>query len=242
MKDIHSHLIPGIDDGSRTIEESIMLLKKMEQQGITDLVLTPHYVEKSRYVCNNKEKRKKFDELKNEAEKNNININLYLGNEVFFTPHIKEYIENDEVETINGSKYILIEFPMTQVYRNTHEIIQELITNEYVPILAHPERYKIFQSHPDLIEEYLRKGILLQGNATSLLGKYGKEAKKTLKYFIKKGYISFLGTDTHRDFKFNEKKLIRIIKKINKNEEYVNNMLYKNFEKVINNEYIAMIR
>lgn len=242
MKDIHSHLIPGIDDGSRTIEESIMLLKKMEQQGITDLVLTPHYVEKSRYVCNNKEKRKKFDELKNEAEKNNININLYLGNEVFFTPHIKEYIENDEVETINGSKYILIEFPMTQVYRNTHEIIQELITNEYVPILAHPERYKIFQSHPDLIEEYLRKGILLQGNATSLLGKYGKEAKKTLKYFIKKGYISFLGTDTHRDFKFNEKKLIRIIKKLNKNEEYVNNMLYKNFEKVINNEYIAMIR
>lgn len=242
MKDIHSHLIPGIDDGSRTIEESIMLLKKMEQQGITDLVLTPHYVEKSRYVCNNKEKRKKFDELKNEAEKNNININLYLGNEVFFTLHIKEYIENDEVETINGSKYILIEFPMTQVYRNTHEIIQELITNEYVPILAHPERYKIFQSHPDLIEEYLRKGILLQGNATSLLGKYGKEAKKTLKYFIKKGYISFLGTDTHRDFKFNEKKLIRIIKKINKNEEYVNNMLYKNFEKVINNEYIAMIR
>ena len=82
MKDIHSHLIYGVDDGSKSLEESIKKKKKMEKAGTTDLMLTPHYVEKSKFSCNNKCKKEIFNKLKESAEKENININLYYGNEV----------------------------------------------------------------------------------------------------------------------------------------------------------------
>ena len=85
MKDLHSHLLFGIDDGCKDIGESITLLKNAQEQGITDLVLTPHYMEETRYNCNNKEKNKRFEELKTEAKKEGIEINLYLGNEVYLS-------------------------------------------------------------------------------------------------------------------------------------------------------------
>ena len=82
MKDLHSHLLFGIDDGSKSLDESICLLKKMQEQNITDLICTPHYIENSKYVCNNKDKLKKIKKLKEKIRKENININLYLGNEL----------------------------------------------------------------------------------------------------------------------------------------------------------------
>ena len=116
MKDIHSHLIYGVDDGSKSLEESIELLKKMEKAGTTDLMLTPHYVENSKYVCNNKAKKEIFNKLKERAKKENININLYLGNEVFFTDKFLKLIKNGEIRTLNNSKYLLFEFPMNHLY------------------------------------------------------------------------------------------------------------------------------
>lgn len=242
MKDLHSHLLYGIDDGSKNIEESISLLKEMELQGTTELILTPHYVEGSNYNCNNKKKKELFEELKKRAEAEKINIKLYLGNEVFITPKFIELLKKKEIRTLNNSKYLLFEFPLRHLYQNTSEIISTLTCNGCVPVLAHPERYPIFQSHPDMVEEYLRKGVLMQGNLTSLFGKYGKEADKTLKYLIKKRWITFLGSDTHHDVKYNAKKLEKKLLKITRDKEYVADLLENNFDKVINDEDIAMIR
>ena len=242
MKDIHSHLLYGIDDGSRSIDESIELLKEMKLHGIDELVFTPHYVEGSNYNCNNKSKNKLFDELKKRVKEENIDIKLYLGNEVFITTKFIKLLNNNEIQTINNSKYLLFEFPLRQVYKNTSEIVSDLTSNGYIPILAHPERYPIFQRHPDMLEEYLRKGILMQCNLTSLFNVYGNKAKTTMKYFLKKKWITFLGSDTHHKVQFDSKKLEKKLLRITKDKEYVDDLLNNNFDKVINDEYIPMIR
>lgn len=235
MKDLHSHLLPGIDDGSSSLEESIQILKKAQNQGVTDLILTPHYIEGSKYNCNNKNKKELFKQLVDEANAQNININLYLGNEVYLSDNFIDLIRNKEIMTLNNSKYLLLEFPMGNMFQNTKDILYELIVMGCVPVLAHPERYRIFQRHPDHIEEYLRMGVLLQGNYKSLFGKYGSEAKKTLKYFLKNGWITFLGSDTHHDGDFEIKKLKRKLYSIVGDEEIVNDLLENNFDKVVNN-------
>lgn len=235
MKDLHSHLLFGIDDGCNNIEESIALLKKASEQGITDIMITPHYIEDSKYNCNNKNKKELFDRLVAEVKKNNIHIQLYLGNEVYITENFLELLKKKEIMTLSESKYLLLEFPLGNMFYNTKDLIYELVVSGRVPILAHPERYRIFQRHPEHIEEYLRMGVLLQGNYKSLFGKYGKEAKKTLKLFLEKGWITFLGSDCHHEEDFKIKKLQKKLKSIVKSDSMVEDLLKNNFDKVVNN-------
>ena len=242
MKDIHSHLLYGIDDGCDNIDESITILKEMKKIGVDELILTPHYIEGSDYSCNNKNKEKLFEEFKKKVKKEKIDIKLYLGNEVFITPNIIDLLKKKEIKTLNNSKYLLFEFPLNHVYKNTSEIISLIVSNGYIPVLAHPERYAIFKHHPELLEEYLRKGVLMQSNVTSLFNIYGRTSKKTLIYFLKNKWITFLGSDTHHKVQFDSKKLEKKLLKITKDKEYVENLLNNNFDKIIKDKYIEMIR
>ena len=242
MKDIHSHLLFGIDDGCKDINESISLLKEAEKQGVTELMITPHYIEESKYNCNNEEKQKLFDQLVEKTKEENINIKLYLGNEVFINDNFLKLLKKKEIKTLNNSKYVLLEFPFGNMLYNTKDIIYELVVAGYVPILAHPERYRIFQRHPDHIEEYLRMGVLLQGNYKSLFGKYGREAKKTLIYLLKKHQITFLGSDCHHEKDFKIKKLKKKLKSIVKSDNMIEDLLENNFNKVISNENFGIRR
>lgn len=240
MKDLHTHLLFGIDDGCKDIKESISMLHAAQKQGVTDIVVTPHYIENTKYNCNNEEKKKRFKELKSSAEAEGITINLYLGNEVYMTENFLELIKNGEIETINSSKYLLFEFPMGNMFYNSKEILYELVTSGYIPILAHPERYRIFQRHPEYIDEYLRMGVLLQGNYKSLFGKYGKDARKTLNYFLKTNKITFLASDCHHESDFQLKRLKKKLKSIVKSDNIVEDLLENNFNKVILNEDIGI--
>ncbi len=242
MKDLHTHILFGVDDGCKDISESISLLKEAEKQGITELVITPHYMKDTKYTCNNEEKNKRFAELQEAVKKENINIKLYLGNEVYITEDFVKLLKKGEIQTINNSKYLLLEFPMGNMLFNTKDIIYKLVISGYVPILAHPERYRIFQKHPDHIDEYLRMGVLLQGNYKSLYGKYGKEAKKTLTYYLKKNKITFLGSDCHHEKDFKLKKLKKKLKSLVKSDNIVEDLLENNFSKVISNENLGIRR
>lgn len=242
MEDLHSHLLFGIDDGTKSMEESIAILKKMESMGIEELVLTPHYVENTKYNWNNINKIRLYQTLMAKVEEEDIKIKLYLGNEVFITPNIVKLIEMEEIASINNSRYVLIEFPLKQIYNNTSLIISDMVSHGYTPILAHPERYEEFQEHPEIVEEYLKMGVLLQGNFTSLFGKYGKASEKTLKYFLKNKWISFLGSDTHHEYSYEVKKLEKKLYKITKDRQYIEDLLHNNFDKVINDQDITMIR
>ncbi len=236
FKDLHCHLLPGIDDGSKSIEESIEILRRAEKEGVTEIVLTPHYIENTRYNCNNKNKLELFKKLKKEMSKQDINIKLYLGNENYMSMNFIELLETNEIMTINNSRYLLLEFPLNQIYNNSKECLYELVTKGYVPILAHPERYRDFQKNPELVEEYTRMGVLLQGNYKSLLGKYGSKAKKTLKILLKKDLITFLGSDIHHIEDYQLDKAYKKVKRIVKDENRVVDIFSNNFDKVIANK------
>ena len=242
MKDMHCHLLYGIDDGSTSIEESIKLLKEMEKSGTTDLMLTPHYIRNSNFNCNNKTKKELLKQLIEKKNENNIKINLYLGNEVYFSYHLIDLIKQGEIRTLNNTRYLLVEYPLQNKVNNALEIIQQLVSKGVIPVLAHPERYELFQKDPDLIEEYLHAGVLMQGNFTSLFGKYGPRAKKLLTYYLRNKQITFLGSDTHHEVKYNAKKLEKMLLKITKDKQYVEDLMYNNFDKVINDEDIGMVR
>ena len=111
MTDIHSHIIFDVDDGSSSIEESIKLIKELKNAGFDNIIMTPHYIEGSEYSSENEEKLTKLALLKEEVKKQNIDINLYLGNEIFINDHIIEGIKEDKIYTLNNSKYLLFELP-----------------------------------------------------------------------------------------------------------------------------------
>ena len=223
MKDIHNHLIFGIDDGSESIETSIKILNEMSNRGVTEIVLTPHYIIGTNYNCNNKNKKEKLEELQKSTS-----IKLYLGNEVFIDNNILENIDNNNISTINNSKYLLVELPLREKLDIAYDILFNLRNKGIVPIIAHPERYHYIDLNT--LVEYINLGCLLQGNITSLLGKYGKSAKENLEM------ICILGTDTHHDCADLEKAYEILDKLVNK--KLKEELLSKNFDKIINNEDI----
>lgn len=234
--DIHSHILYGIDDGSKTIEQSINILKKCEQEGISKMILTPHYIENTDYNKNNQEKNELFNILKEEAKKQNINIELYLGNEVYASDNIEELIQKKEIATLNNSRYMLIEFPLLNENLNDINIIYNLKLSNITPIIAHPERYEYITI--DKIIEYIKMGALIQINEGSLLNYYGKKAKKIAKQLLKNRLVHFIGSDIHRIDDVNNQ--LNIKKKMIK---YSNLNYYlwikENANKVINNEEIG---
>lgn len=243
MKDLHCHLLHGIDDGCSDLNESVDVLKKAASQGITEIMITPHYMENTKYNCNNNEKKKLFKNLEKKIGEENINLKLYLGNEIYFTENMLELLVNKEIMSLNDGKYLLIEFPMHNMIHGTRDYLFRLINKGYIPIIAHPERYRFFQEHPDFIEKYINMGVLFQGNYLSLYGKYGKNAKKLLKFYLKKGYITFLASDIHHiDDDYKMDKLYKDVKKIVKSDEKVLDLLENNFDYVINNSVFNISR
>ena len=197
--DIHSHILYGIDDGSRSLEESINIIKNMKNIGFNDIIITPHYIEGTSYNCNNFGKKILFNYLKEKVNEAGIEINLYLGNEIFVFDKIKEFIENGEIEALAESKYLLIETPMQQEITNLDNCLFKLISYGYKVILAHPERYSYFQEDPEKIKKYIDMGIEFQSNYASITGRYGSHAIKTIKYFLKHNYITYLASDIHHE-------------------------------------------
>lgn len=232
MKDIHSHVLPGIDDGCKNLDESMQILKHLASLGITELVFTPHYIENSKYVCNNKDKEKLYQLLCTEVKKQDIPIKLYLGNEVYLNKNILSLLEKKEIHTIHNSKYVLIEFPVMNLPYYTKNVLSELIGHGYKIILAHPERYEYVKNDIGILEDLLRMGVLLQGNYESLFGVYGKKSQKILKVLLKKGWIHFLASDIHRETSDHVKKLKKKLRWYLSQAE-IESVLESNFDLVI---------
>ena len=233
MIDVHSHIMFGIDDGSKSIETSLEILQDAYNNGVTDIFLTPHYIEDSKYRCNNRDKEKILKKLKYELKKRKIKINLYIGNEIFINENIDEHIKNNEIAPLNNSKYLLIELPMGRMYNNTKTIFFELIRQGYTVILAHPERYRYMQDDDKMLEELLEMGVLLQGNYRSIFGYYGKDAKKAIKKFLKNKQISFLGSDIHKNDGYKLKKLEKKLLRLTKDKEYTESIISGNAKKIL---------
>ena len=234
MIDFHSHILPGIDDGSRSIEQTIRMLKEAKEAGFTKIISTSHYIE-GYYESDEAERT----ELLNEVQKNISGIELYLGNEIYITNNMINLIQNKKASTINNSKYVLFEFPLSAKSMNDKEVVYRLIENGFVPVIAHPERYSYVQDNPEYIEELAEMGALFQANYGSIIGMYGKKAEKTLKKLLKNDLIRFFGSDSHRIDQVYTK-MPKILKKLHKvlSDEEIEEFTVINPQKVLNNEDI----
>ncbi len=197
MIDIHDHLLFGIDDGAKTIDESIDVLKDMEKAGYKSIILTPHYIKDSNYSSSATNNYRKLKELKEALKENNININLFLGNEIYIDEEIYELLNKKEIYPLNGTNFLLIELPISGEYPGYQEIFSFLMSKGFNIILAHPERYLSFQKDYKKISELASLGVFFQCNLGSLLGKYGSGAKKLIKKMLKDKKVTYLATDIH---------------------------------------------
>lgn len=196
--DIHSHIIPGIDDGARDEVIALEMLEIAEKSGTRHIIATPHYVYgNTRYgFATIVEKCEGLNRL---AANEGIDITVYPGCEVFITPEIIELYEQGLIGTLADSSYMLVEFPMMSIPPYTNNVLYNLQLKGITPIIAHPERYNEIQHKPEMLESFIDRGILAQVNSGSLTGVYGRESKRTVMRLIKKGLVQFVASDAHSD-------------------------------------------
>ncbi len=194
--DIHCHCLPGVDDGANDMETCIAMLSQAYEDGIRHIIVTPHF----HYRRGNVKKDhilEVLEEVKQTVKPLFPDLELYAGNELYYSSHLVEVLEKDEVNTMADSKYVLIEFSPETDYVTIRNAMLQLQTFGYWPILAHVERYFCLIKKPDLAIELAHMGVYLQVNAGSIVGKYGWNIKRCLKKLFLGGYVSFVATDAH---------------------------------------------
>ncbi|GIV28772.1 MAG: capsular polysaccharide biosynthesis protein [Bacteroidia bacterium] len=193
--DIHSHLIPGIDDGAKTIEDSIRLLQRFVELGFKKVITTPHIM--SDFYRNTPEIiLSGLEKLRNELSKQAISIDIEAAAEYYLDYEIEKKIERKGLLTLGG-KYVLFELPFVAAPDNLYKAIFDMQMNGYIPILAHPERYSYWYRSFDTYYELKEKGVLFQLNTISLTGHYSPETKKIAERMIDENLIDFIGSDCH---------------------------------------------
>ncbi|MBQ4571328.1 MAG: hypothetical protein IJB21_06515 [Bacilli bacterium] len=190
MIDIHSHVIFDVDDGACDIGQSIKIIEEMISVGVTDLICTPHYRLKM-FETDYEKIKTNFNALCDKVLELNLNINLYLGREVYFN---KSIYNNLELFTMNNNKIILIEFSYT-INPDVEEVLYNLKRLGYIVIIAHVERY-VFLSFDDIVN-LKSKNVYIQINASTIVGRGGRKEKKRALKLIKAGVVDFIASDIH---------------------------------------------
>lgn len=225
--DIHTHLLPAVDDGSKSFEESLILLKRMHSYGIKKIILTPHIMEG---VWDNSalKLQNRFNELNDYLKKNNFtSVKLHLAAEYMLDANFNTLLKTEKLLTIKDT-YLLVEMSYVSAPVNLYETIFAIQMAGYKPVLAHPERYAFFHQN---YKEYLKLkevGCLFQLNLLSLSNYYGKNVTAIAKKLLKDNLINFVGSDTHQDRHLNylegidNPTLLKLIKPILENNAVFN--------------------
>ena len=204
MIDFHNHILPCIDDGSSSIGMTLNMLKRAEEQGITDIVNTTHYKHPKMFgkeVGYDIIKRSIID-VEEIISQNNINIKLHAGAETFFHEDLLKLVD-DKLATFCNGQYMLIEFLTNFLPPNHKHVLFELKMKGVTPIIAHPERYKDVQENIEIVPNWLESGCIIQIDAGSPLGLFGFNAKRTSEIIIKNKWCQIIGSDAHDDKKRN---------------------------------------
>ena len=194
--DLHSHLIPAIDDGSQSMEESVELIKGLKSLGYTKLITTPHIMH-HRFPNSSKTILAGLEDVKAELKAQNIEIELEAAAEYYLDEHFLELLNKKEILTF-GENYLLFEMSYAQKPVNLESVIHEIKVAGYRPVLAHPERYLFMHRDFSIYEKLKEQGVLFQVNLNSFNGYYSKPVQKVVLEILEKGWIDFIGSDTHK--------------------------------------------
>lgn len=193
--DMHSHFIPGIDDGAQTIEDSLALLQAMQSMGFKSIVTTPH-VNYDHYPNSSEKILKGLHEVHHALKEKNMDISLKAAAEYYIDDYFLQLLEHEPLLTIHQN-HVLVEISMATQPSNLYEIVFNMQLKGYRPVLAHPERYLYYRDNKQIFSELKDRGCLLQLNTLSLAGYYGGEVKDMAEYILEHKLYSYAGTDMH---------------------------------------------
>jgi protein-tyrosine phosphatase len=194
--DIHSHLIPGIDDGSPNVETSVQLIKGMKELGFKKLITTPHIMWDI-YKNTRKVILEKLEEVKIRLGGEKIDIEIHAAAEYFIDDYVEGLLNQKEPLLTFGNNMVLTEFSMASPPFDLKEVLFEMQIQGYQPVIAHPERYTYLEHNKNFYDELKDAGYLFQLNILSLSGYYGGAVMELARYLAKKGYYDLVGTDLH---------------------------------------------
>lgn len=201
MFDIHCHILPGVDDGSGNMSDSIEMAHLAAESGTKGIVATPH--------CNipgmfdnywSLALEEKVRALQKKIDEKGIPVTIYAGQEVFLSRHFDERLTKGELITLNGSRYMLVELDFRADETSAFSKLQYLLAEGYIPIVAHPERYGFVIENPSVIKKIRSSGCRIQLNSGSIMGDFGGYIKKTAELIIHNGFADFIASDAHSQY------------------------------------------
>ncbi|MDA9471850.1 Manganese-dependent protein-tyrosine phosphatase [Enterococcus sp. 5H] len=195
--DLHCHILPGIDDGAKTIDHSIDMAKMAVKQGITHILCTPHH-NNGKYDNSAEKVISCVAALQGELDQRNIPLTLFEGQEVRIGGNLLEQIQSNDILFVDlANRYILIEFPTNEIPAYAQPLFQKFIEQGHVPIIVHPERNSKFIEDPNKLLPFLEMGVLTQLTAPSYVGVFGKKIEQTAKKMVENNLVYMMASDAH---------------------------------------------
>lgn len=202
MIDIHTHIIPGVDDGAESLEESLAMAELAWESGVDTIVATPHAnIPGSFRNFYSPRWRENFQKLQHFLAEQGCKIQLVPGMEIFATDHVSEKIQSGEVCPIQDSRYYLMEIPFDADPYWAEEIWESVLRIHKVPVIAHPERYFCIQDEPAILYEWMKMGCLSQMNKGSVFGRFGTRAQRTAEVLLDHNLITCAASDAHSPYR-----------------------------------------
>lgn len=238
---MHCHIFYDVDDGSKTPEMTLRMISQQYEQGVRTIIATPHYNPRA-WHREKEDLIARFEDVKKlVAESDYSDMRIFMGSEIFYhkssTPDL---MKSHTIITMAGGRYLLMEFNTFAPYEEIRTAVMEAITAGYIPIVAHVERFDCLIGDIDNVYDLKDFGAYLQTNAETVIGDYGRTAKKFIKKLLKDEMIDFLGTDCHRDTGDRVPNIqdaaVYIRKKCS--EGYSNKLLFDNPECILHDEYL----
>lgn len=238
MIDIHSHILPGVDDGADDMRRSISMAKQAVKSGITVMTATPHCRDEGIEQI-----RTAFWNLQRKLQQEELPLKLYLGMEIFGTWHTAELLKRGKLLTLNDTKYPLIEFEFYSDGEEETGILDSVLQEGFRPIVAHPERYECVQESPDIINVWHEMGCLFQVDRGSLTGRFGHRAQHMAFSLINRGFACAVATDAHSDEKRTPRmKDIDELLRQEFSENIAKLLLTDNPKRILKNEKVPSVR
>lgn len=236
--DVHTHILPDVDDGSKSMEETIKMLHIAQEQQIKTIIATPHYIPGGRNTPVDV-LRQRLEQVQAEAIKINPDMKIFLGNEIYYSDSVVEELKSGKVLTLADSRYVLVEFSTKETDQHIYRALSCLIRSGYIPILAHVERYRCFYKKEYLIHDLIEAGCYIQMNSNSLIGGFLDREAAYHRNLLEQGLIHLIGSDCH-DEKVRIPSMIKTAQMLMKkyDEGLVNKILFTNPLKVLENKYI----
>lgn len=194
--DMHCHVLPGVDDGPETMEDSMLLLEEAVRQHVDAMIVTPHF-HPARYQVYASQIREGLARLNEEIQKAGLPITLLPGQECYFYSDLIRELDAGNVLTMAGTRYVLVEFDPVAIYSVLRGAVRSLMSSGYYPIIAHYERYQCLKGNTERLSQLRYDGAMLQMNFDTVLARDGLFRKNPWRQLLREGYVDFLGSDTH---------------------------------------------